>query len=269
MKNIVNGTWLKEKMVKDNLIILDIRANFDDYKSQHIKGAQHVSMKEVAASEVSEHGGRTPMPDIERFVEDMMNLGISDDSIVLIYDNGNLDRAGRVWWLLKYIGKEDIFVLEGGIDKWIDDGGETTIEIPKANRSNKLSLNINEEIKVDMEYVRDAINSDTSAIVDARAYKRYTGEVEPLDKKAGRIPSALSYPWTDLIKDGEIISKEELKENFEDLKKYDEVIVYCGSGVTATVDYLLMEEVGLEPKLYLGSFSDWISYDENEIEVGD
>ncbi|HZJ99978.1 MAG TPA: rhodanese-like domain-containing protein, partial [Tissierellaceae bacterium] len=154
MKNIVNGTWLKEKMVKDNLIILDIRANFDDYKSQHIKGAQHVSMKEVAASEVSEHGGRTPMPDIGRFVEDMMNLGISDDSIVLIYDNGNLDRAGRVWWLLKYIGKEDIFVLEGGIDKWIDDGGETTIEIPKANRSNKLSLNINEEIKVDMEYVR-------------------------------------------------------------------------------------------------------------------
>ena len=90
-----------------------------------------------------------------------------------------------------------------------------------------------------------------------------------MDKKAGRIPSALSYPWTDLIKDGEIISKEELKENFEDLKKYDEVIVYCGSGVTATVDYLLMEEVGLEPKLYLGSFSDWISYDENEIEVGD
>lgn len=73
----------------------------------------------------------------------------------------------------------------------------------------------------------------------------------------------------DLIKDGKVLPLDELEKKFEPLKKYDEVIVYCGSGVTATVPFILMEEVGLEPKMYPGSFSDWISYDENEVVVGE
>lgn len=110
-----------------------------------------------------------------------------------------------------------------------------------------------------MEYVKDAIKVENVAIVDARAHERYTGQVEPLDIKAGHIPSALNYPWTDLVKDGEVLYIDELEKKFEVLKKYYEVIVYCGSGVTATKPYLLMEEIGMEPKMNPGSFSDWIS----------
>ncbi len=269
MKNIVTSNWLKENISDHNLVILDVRPNPKDYEKEHIKGAQYVSLGAVAAGKVSAHGGRTPLPNLDEFVENMKSLGISDTNQVLIYDDGNLSLAGRLWWLLKYIGKKGVFVLEGGIDKWIDSGGETSREIPVVNKSDSLSLNINEKIRVDMEYVKDAVNSKDIAIVDARAHERYTGQVEPLDIKAGHIPSALNYPWTDLVKDKKVIPIDELKRKFEPLEEYEEVIIYCGSGVTATVPYLLMDEIGLEPKMYPGSFSDWISYDENEVVVGE
>ena len=269
MKNIVTSNWLKENIDSDNLVILDVRPNPKDYENEHIKGAQYVSLENVAAGKVSKHGGRTPLPNLNEFVENMKSLGINDTNQVLIYDDGNLSLAGRLWWLLKYIGKKDVFVLEAGIDKWIDNGGETTTDIPTVNKSDNLSLNINEKIRADMEYVKDAIKADNIAIVDARAHERYTGQVEPLDVKAGHIPSALNYQWVDLIKDGKVLSIDELKKKFEPLKKYEEVIVYCGSGVTATVPYLLMDEIGMEAKMYPGSFSDWISYDENEVVMGE
>lgn len=269
MKNIVTSNWLKENIDNDNLVILDVRANPKEYEKGHIKGAQYLSLGNVAVGQVSIHGGRSPLPNLHEFVESMRSFGVSDSNQVLIYDDGNLQFAGRLWWLLKYIGKKDVFVLENGIDKWIVNGGEITREIPRVNKSDNLSLNINEKIRVDMEYVKDATNSDKIAIIDARAHERYTGDVEPLDIKAGHIPSALNYPWTDLVKDGELLAIDELEKKFQPLKKYDEVIIYCGSGVTATVPYLLMEEIGMEPKMYPGSFSDWISYEDNEVVMGD
>lgn len=265
MKSIVTCNWLKENIDSDNLVILDVRPNLKDYENAHIKGAQYVSLENVAAGKVSTHGGRTPLPDLNEFVENMRSLGVSDTNQVLIYDDGNLHHAGRLWWVLKYIGKKDVFILEGGIDKWVDSSGEITTEVPLVKKSDSLSLNINEKIRVDMEYVKDATRAENIAIVDARAHERYTGQVEPLDIKAGHIPNALNYPWMDLIKDGEVLAIDELEKKFEPLKKYDEVIVYCGSGVTATVPYLLMEEIGIEAKMYPGSFSDWISYDDNDV----
>lgn len=90
-----------------------------------------------------------------------------------------------------------------------------------------------------------------------------------MDRIPGHIPNALNYPWMDLIKDGEIISLDEAKQHFKDLKDYEEIIVYCGSGITATVNILLMEEIGLNPKHYAGGYSDWVSYEDNEVDMGD
>ena len=124
MKNIVSSNCLKANINNENLIVIDVRASLKDYGKGHIKGAQYVSLEDIAAGKLSTHGGRTPLPDLNEFIENMKNLGISDNNQVLIYDDGNLSRAGRLWWVLKYIGKKDIFILEGGIDKWIDSGGE-------------------------------------------------------------------------------------------------------------------------------------------------
>src|SRR5690606_6322929 len=123
----------------------------------------------------------------------------SDDSIVVIYDHGNLAIAGRLWWLLKYIGKEDVFVLEGGFKHWADNHLETTTEIEEPKVADSLTLNINHSMEVDIDYVKSVMNDPAIAIVDARSAERYSGEVEPVDRIAGHIPNAINYPWTDLV----------------------------------------------------------------------
>ncbi len=270
MKNIISSKWLLDHIEKENLIILDVRENtdgvnsgFEEYKKGHIKGARYVSFEDVLADKPKAHGGRHPLPDMNKFVENMKALGINDDSIIVIYDDGNLAIAGRLWWMLKYIGKKEVYILKGGLNQWKDNGFELTTEIVTPNIFGTLTMDIDSSMKVEMLDVKEAINSDNIAIVDARAYERYAGKVEPLDKIPGHIPSALNYPWTNLVKNGEIILEDDLEEYFKPLKEFDEIIVHCGSGITGTVNVLFMEEIGLNPKLYIGSYSDWVSYDDN------
>ncbi len=272
MKNIVSQEWLINNIAREDLIILDVRAELDDpdyglreYEKGHIKGAQYVSVEDTLTGKVKIHGGRHPLPNMEKFIEDMKKLGINDDSTVVIYDDGDLAMAGRLWWQLKYSGKDKVYILEGGIKSWTQNGLEITNEVPKIKESNSLSLNIDSSMEVDINYVKSAINEDNIAIIDSRAVERYRGEVEPIDKIPGHIPNALNYPWMNLVADGKIKSKEELEEYFKDLKKYREIIVHCGSGITGTVNYIFMDEIGFKPKLYVGGYSDWISYEDNEV----
>lgn len=273
MKNFVDNIWLEDKLYGSDIVILDARGELDDpnageilFDSGHIPNAQYVSMEEVMSGEKSEHGGRHPLPNIDKFVEDMKGFGVDDDSTVVIYDDGDLTFAGRLLWLLRYIGKDNVFVLKGGYPEWVSSGGEITDSTPSVRKSENLSVNINEDIKRDMDYVRDSIGKDGVVLVDSRSKERFTGENEPKDSKAGRIPSAVNYPQGKLLEMEDFPSEESLKEFYKDLKDSDEIIVYCGSGISATVNYMFMEEAGFEPKLYPGSFSDWISYEENEVE---
>lgn len=272
MKNIICQQWLIKNMEKENLIILDIRSKLDDvdyglreYEKSHIKGAIYISVKDTLTGKANIHGGRHPLPNMEKFVEYMEKIGINEDSEVVIYDDGDLAMAGRLWWMLKYCGMDKVYLLQGGIKSWIENGLEVTTEVPEKKKSKSLSLNIDPSMEVDINYVKQAIYSDDIAIIDSRATERYRGEVEPIDKIPGHIPSALNYPWTNLVEKEKLMSKEELEKYFEPLRKYDEIIVHCGSGITGTVNYIFMEEIGLKPKLYVGGYSDWISYEDNEI----
>lgn len=272
MKNIVSQEWLINNLKREELIILDVRAELDDtdyglreYQKGHIRGAQYVSVEDTLTGIVEVHGGRHPLPDMEKFIEDMKKLGIHDDSTVVIYDDGDLAMAGRLWWMLRYSGKHKVYILEGGINAWVDNGLEITTKIPEIKESDSLTLRLDYSMEADINYVKSAINSDNIAIIDSRATERFRGEVEPIDKIPGHIPNAINYPWMNLVSDGKIKSKEELEEYFKDLKKYDEIIVHCGSGITGTVNYIFMEEINLKPKLYVGGYSDWISYDDNKV----
>ncbi len=215
--------------------------------------------------EVGNHGGRHPLPDMEVFIAEMKKLGISDSSTIVIYDDGNLAMAGRLWWLLKYAGKDNVFLLEGGMKCWVENRLETTTDIPEPKQSTSLSLNLDKTMIAEIAEVKAATASKDIAIVDSRAYERYAGQVEPLDKLPGHIPTALNYPWMDLVDEGTIIDSKDINEKFKPLKNYKEIIVHCGSGITGTVNALFMEEAGLKPKLYPGGYSDWVSYDENEV----
>lgn len=272
MKNIVSQEWLLNNLLNEDLIILDARAGLIDqdygyqaYKEGHIKGAQFVSMEETMAGELGPHGGRHPLPDMDVFIEDMKKLGINNNSTVVVYDDGDLAMAGRLWWLLKYSGREKVYILEGGIKYWNDNNLNLTTETLEVKRSNILDLNIDYSMVVDMDSVKAATKSDKIAIIDARAEERYLGQVEPLDRIPGHIPKALNFPWMDLVADGKIMGKEQLINHFKPLEKYEEIIVHCGSGITGTVNYIFMEEIGLKPQLYAGGYSDWVSYDDNEV----
>lgn len=271
MKNFKTKEWLIENIDMDNLIILDARAELNDpsaglmrYRSGHIKGAQYVHLDKVMTGEIEEHGGRHPLPLMDKFIDDMRELGVNNDSIIIVYDNGDLAMAGRLWWMLKYAGLEKVYVLEGGYDDWVNSDLEITQEVIKSKRSSDLNLNIKKLMLANIEDVKEAIKSDNIAIIDSRSYDRYSGEVEPLDRVAGHIPTALNYPWLDLIRENKKDTNQ-LEKLFKDLYKYDEILVHCGSGITGTVNILFMEEIGLNPKLYAGGYSDWVSYKGNQV----
>lgn len=276
MKNLVSASWLKENFNNENLVVIDCRFDLMDkeygknaYEKSHIKGAQRLDIETDLSAKVTTHGGRHPLPTIEELKNTFENIGISNNSIVVSYDEGDLVGASRLWWILKYLGHDNVYVLDGGISLFEKIGGETTTQVIEPKKG-ELKLNIKEHMKVDMEYVRKKINNTKIALVDSREHKRYIGEFEPVDIKAGHIPGAVNYFWMNVLQKKENLlsmkSKKELEIYFENLKSYDEVIVYCGSGITACPNSLALSEVGIEHKLYPGSFSDWISYEENNVE---
>ena len=169
---------------------------------------------------------------------------------------------------IKILGHEKVYVLNGGINEFEKIGGEVTAEETTVKKGN-FEVKLQEELKVNMEYVKEKLYKDDTAIVDCRENARYRGEVEPVDKKAGHIPSALNYFWMDILNthkdEMKLKSIQELKEYFKELNNYDEVIIYCGSGITACPVGLALNEAGIKHKLYAGSFSDWISYEDNKI----
>ncbi|MGL5330869.1 MAG: sulfurtransferase [Peptostreptococcaceae bacterium] len=275
MSNIVDVNWLKEHINDEKIVLIDCRFDLMDkeygvksYNEGHIKRAQMVNIETELSSKVEVHGGRHPLPSNEELKVTLEKKGVSNDSTVICYDDGDLSGASRLWWILKYLGHKNAYVLNGGIEAYKNAGGTICTESADCEVG-KFYISIQENMRVDMKYVKERINNAKIAIIDSRENKRYIGEFEPIDKKAGHIPSAMNYFWMDiLIQDGENLvlkSKSELEIHFENLKKYDEVIVYCGSGISACPNSLALYEIGINNKVYAGSFSDWISYDENEV----
>lgn len=276
MKNFVTPTWLSENSQNKDSVILDARAELTDpeagfrqYKNGHIKGAQFVSLEDTMSGIIGKHGGRHPLPDMKAFIETMRHLGMNDSSTVVVYDDGSLSMAGRLWWLLKYAGKSNVFVLEGGIKQWLQQGFDTTTEITEPETADFLHLSVNPSMLVEMPEVIKATEDPSTAIIDSRAKKRYTGEFEPMDSRPGHIPSALNYPWKELIADETFPSQSDIQKKFAPLTEYKKIIVHCGSGITGTVNTLFMDEAGLDSSLYLGGYSDWISHNENPVVTED
>lgn len=277
MSNMVNAQWLKENLNNNKLVIVDCRFSLMDkeygrrsYDECHIKDAVRVDIETELSAPVKKHGGRHPLPTVEELKTTFENIGISNDSIVVAYDEGDLSGPARLWWILKYLGHNQVYVLSGGIKSFEEVGGQTTDEASTAKKGN-FEVHVDENMRVDMEYVRERLHKDNVAIVDCRENGRYKGEFEPVDKKAGHIPSALNYFWMNIFSNENdkltMKSEDELKELFAKLNNYDEVIIYCGSGITASPVSLALREANIDHKLYAGSFSDWISYEENKVDT--
>lgn len=277
MKHFVDRLWLKEHLNDQNIRIVDCRfqlgnpdAGYRAYHQAHIEGAVYFHLEKDLSGKVEEHGGRHPLPKIEAFKSLLEDSGIHSDTIIVAYDDGPSAFATRLWWLLKYVGHDKVYILNGGYQGWKEAGFPVDSMIPTYPKT-ELTFDIQSQMYASYDEVKGIAETPHSEVilVDSREENRYLGLIEPIDKKAGHIPGAINFPWTDGLKEGEFKDAKEQEDRFKKIDKSRKVIVYCGSGVTATPNYLALKEAGFSNvKLYIGSFSDWVSYDENKVETG-
>lgn len=273
MTFIVSANWVKE----NDAVIVDVRFQLQDaeygykvYKEGHIPGAFYLDLNKDLSGEPGVHGGNHPLPNVETFANKLGDIGIDQQTPVVFYDEENDMYAGRAWWLLHYLGHEAVYVLDGGLAAWEAAGYELTREIPQANKTTFIP-NVLPEATATMEEVKASIDNPKTIVIDSRARQRFTGEVEPMYHKRGHIPGAKNYFFKGVLDDqGKYKATDKLVEHFAELDKKAEIIVSCGSGVSACPNVIGLKTAGFENvKLYVGSFSDWISYDENELELGE
>lgn len=214
------------------------------------------------SSPVGEHGGRHPLPNPDDLAQKLAAMGVEfQKTLVVAYDDSRFAFASRLWWLLRYFGHEQVAVLNGGFSQWQGAGYPITDIIPQPRTANFVPQ-IQTQMLIDIEGVKTRKDLPTVVLVDSRESDRYRGEREPIDKIAGHIPGAVNYPWIEMTDtQGNSISPKENRQRWESLDKAEEILVYCGSGVTACVNLLSLELAGIHTgKLYAGSWSDWISY---------
>ena len=266
MSPIILPSELKN-LPTENLVILDARVGKDvyhNYLEKHLKGARFIDLDKDLA-EIGENaafGGRHPLPGIEKFAETLSELGISEKSHIIIYDDKNgANAAARAWWMLKAFGFENVQVLDGGFQNAEKQNvefcsGEETFEKAEVIKKENWLLSMST-----LEEVENELINGNSAVIDVRDAYRYRGESEPIDLVAGHIPGAINIPFSEnLDENGNFLAPEILKEKYLKLLegKPENRIIHCGSGVTACHTILALHHAGFEiPSLYVGSWSEW------------
>lgn len=279
ISNILSVRELQARLEqKERLVLADVRFSPKEggygreaYDRNHLPGAVFVDFKAVLTDPPQLHGGRSPLPSPEALAERLGVLGIDRSTPVVIYEDSNGPAAARLWWVLKYLGHEAAYVLDGGYTAWTAAGLPVTAEEPAAE-PRTFEVALRPERLVGVEEARAASGgSGGAALVDSRDASQYRGLEAPFDPVAGHIPGAVNYFWKDALSaDGTWKDAESLRGHFAGLDREREIIVYCGSGISATPNVLALEEAGYSNvKLYAGSWSDWISYPENPVATGE
>jgi thiosulfate/3-mercaptopyruvate sulfurtransferase len=277
MNFVVNKEWLADQLNNEQVKIVDCRFELGSpdkgkklYQESHIPGAFYFDLEKQLSAPVSRHGGRHPLPDIEQFRLEIEKAGIDNTKTLIAYDGGEGQFAARFWWLLTYIGHDKVFVLNEGFKGWVEAGCPTTKEVPELE-SAKFEVNLRKEMLASYDEVKEIVTDKKHSpiLIDSRDKARYLGEIEPIDRIPGHIPGAIHKFWAEGLEDGSFKNNEEQKQRFAELNKDEPVIVYCGSGVTAAPNYMALKMAGYQNvKLYAGSYSDWVSYEENPVAKG-
>ncbi|SDL57787.1 thiosulfate/3-mercaptopyruvate sulfurtransferase [Pedobacter sp. ok626] len=250
---------------KNDFILFDVSAGSKPrYDEQHLNGAFFLDLNtDLADIKDFALGGRHPLPTFGHFAQLLGKYGVTKDTHVIVYDDKNgSNAAARFWWMLKSIGHEKVQVLNGGYAAAIKAGFAVNAEVPSAKPAESYPITEWQLPLAEIDEVEVAGNSDNHLIIDVRDANRFAGLTEPIDLIAGHIPNAINIPFTEnLDADGAFLAPEILKEKYSKALadyKIENVIVHCGSGVTACHTLLAMDYASLEmPKLYVGSWSEW------------
>ena len=268
-KVIVDSQWLLENLENPLVVIVDCRFQLADpiwgrqeYASGHIRGAHYLNLDQDLSSRFQAHGGRHPLPSIETLAAKLEAIGVvKNQSLVVAYDDSRFAFAARLWWLLRYLGHNAVALLDGGWNKWQKANYPISTTTPEPAKGDFIPQ-VQNDWTVYIEQVKARQDDSSIVLVDSRDSDRYEGKREPIDPIAGSIPGAVNSPWKQVsTPEGFIQPLDYQQQLWSDYKSAAEIIVYCGSGVTACVNLLSLELAGFKnTKLYPGGWSDYISY---------
>jgi thiosulfate/3-mercaptopyruvate sulfurtransferase len=268
-KTIISAADLFENLDHPDIAIMDCRfyipepdRGYQEYLAGHIPGALYLNLDQDLSGEIIPGiTGRHPLPEVKVFAERLSGWGIDRSTQVIAYDNMGGALAARLWWMLRWLGHDRTAVMDGGWKAWLKAkySQEITVQsrepkefIAKVNPDYIADLTFVDEIRLDPDYL----------LVDARSAERYWGLKETIDVKAGHIPGAVTAPYLENMTEDEcFLPLEQLMERYQDLLDgipSENVILYCGSGVTSVHSMIAMVMAGFDmPKLYPGSWSEW------------
>lgn len=263
---VVSGDWLEERLGKPGLSIVDAswylpaqnRNGRVEYEAAHIPSAVFFDQEQVVAP-----GSSLPhtLPKPGLFAQFACSMGIDEEDTIVVYDGPGFFSAPRVWWMLRTMGAREVYVLDGGFDRWKAEGRPTTSETTRI-APGFFEIDFDEKRVVGLDEMRAIVESGEVQVADARPAGRFSGaEPEPrAGMRSGHMPGARNVPATSLSKDGSLLPVDALREILEgaglDLSK--PVVTSCGSGVTAAVISLALASVGHDDnRLYDGSWSEW------------
>lgn len=232
------------------------------YRHGHIPNARYAHLDNDLSSRITDTTGRHPLPDFKALAKKLGAWGVSNHSQVVVYDDAGGAFAGRLWWLLRALGHDNVAVLDGGIKQWQRQGYELTTALPRIKPASFRAY-LNDNLWLTAGQVENQLARKAITLIDARIPERYRGAQEPIDPVAGHIPYALNRAFQlNLNAVGLFLAPDQLRAQFKQLigeVKPEHVVHYCGSGVTACHNVLAMEHAGLYgSKLYAGSWSEWI-----------
>ena len=278
-RTLVNAEDLARRLGEPKLRIFDCRfdlarpeAGRRRYEDEHIPGAIYADLNRDLAAPVTGRSGRHPLPSPARFVDRLREWGVGNDSSVVAYDDGNAMYAARLWWMLRWLGHEDVAVLEGGLRRWEQLGLPLDDAAPSHRPGHFVARPALQQV-VGADEVLAALDEPSTRILDVRAPERYRGEVETIDPVAGHVPGARNHPYTaSLDADNRYRPAAELRAALETSLggvPPERTVVMCGSGVTACHTLLALELAGLPgARLYAGSWSEWCSDPSRPVRTG-
>lgn len=278
---IVSAADLAAALGQPDLVLVDCRHVLADpdageaaWRAAHLPGAGHAHLDR----DLSDHRkpaslGRHPLPDAADFNRALARLGVHPGAQVVAYDAGDGSMAAaRFWWLLRCLGHARVAVLDGGVAAW-QALGLPMDDKPPATGTGHYAGSFDPRAIATVDQVQARLGEAPGWLLDARAPERFRGDVEPIDPVAGHIPGALNRPLSANLQAGRMKSPEALRAEFQALigrRAPGEVVLSCGSGVTACHDLLAMAHAGLDgARLYAGSWSGWVSDPARPVARGD
>jgi len=276
---LISTETLAQRLDDPDWVVFDCRHDLADpgrgraeYEKSHIPGAHFLHLDADLSAPKTGKNGRHPLPDPAVLMEKLGRTGVDSRNQVVAYDAQGGMVAARLWWLLRWLGHLPVAVLDGGWNQWIAENLPQSTEIPQPQPA-RFSGKAN-PVWVGAAFVRARLDDPSLVLVDARAPDRFRGQNETLDPVGGRIPGAHNRYFRDnLDSSGRFKTPEALKEEFGAVlgpAGAEDVVNYCGSGVSACHNLLAMEIAGLRgARLYPGSWSEWCADPSRPVESGE